>query len=111
MFRGQYMLDSSKGLDFLRWRQQKVKPLKEILSVVRREVDTIPGVLRTEDPDIVDNGSAIKVSMIVVLPDDDKFRVVIDEFGDGLAAGLNRSGVDPVTTAGSTLPIVIIGVP
>lgn len=111
LFRGEYMLDSRKGLDFLRWRQQKVKPLKEILSVVRREVDTIPGVLRTEDPDIVDNGSTIKVSMTVVLPDDDKFRVVIDEFGDGLAAGLNRSGVDPVTTAGSTLPIVIIGVP
>jgi hypothetical protein len=113
LFRGEYLLDGSKGLDFVEWRRFKRKPLKEILSVVRREIDTIPGVLRTEDPSIVDTGAAVRISLTVVTPEDGSFRVLIDEFGQGFGStgGANRSGADPATTPGSTLPIVIIGGP
>ena len=80
---------------------------------MRREIDTIPGVLRTEDPSIVDTGAAVRISLTVVTPEDGSFRVLIDEFGQGFGStgGANRSGADPATTPGSTLPIVIIGGP
>ena len=48
-FLGEELLDTSLGLPFIEWRATKPVPTAEIVALVRREVETIPGVARTRD--------------------------------------------------------------
>lgn len=48
LFLGEYVLDTRQGLDFLGWVAQKPPRTAEIAAVVRREVETTPGVRRVE---------------------------------------------------------------
>ncbi len=45
---GEWLLDASKGLPFLRWMATKPPDPVAIGAVVRREIETTPGVLRVE---------------------------------------------------------------
>lgn len=47
-FLGEELLNQSLGLPFIEWRTLKPLPIAEIGAVVRREVETIPGVTRVE---------------------------------------------------------------
>ncbi len=47
-FLGEELLNQALGLPFLDWRAIKPPPVAEIGAVVRREVETIPGVTRVE---------------------------------------------------------------
>ena len=44
-FRGEWLLDQSAGLPFLRWRSQRSPPLDSIAAKVREELRATPGVL------------------------------------------------------------------
>ena len=48
-FLGEWILDASKGLPFLRWIATKPPDAAVIGAVVRREIETTPGVLRVEE--------------------------------------------------------------
>lgn len=47
-FLGDWVLDPTKGLPILRWLGTKPPNAAEIGAVVRREIETTPGVLRVE---------------------------------------------------------------
>lgn len=112
-FLGEWLLDQTKGLPYLQWRRFKIPPLSEVLNFTRRELSTIPGVLRTSDPAIEIVEGVIQVSMTLAVPDDDSIRVRIDLFGAGLGstetAGFNATnltGSDPVDV--NTSPTVVV---
>ncbi len=48
-FLGEWILDASKGLPFFAWIASKPPDPAAIGALVRREIDTTPGVLRTSD--------------------------------------------------------------
>jgi hypothetical protein len=45
-FLGEWILDTAKGLPFMRWRGQKDPNLQELSTYVRREILDTPGVIR-----------------------------------------------------------------
>lgn len=120
-FFGEVLLDQRAGLPYLRWRETKRPPLAEVLSLIRREVESVPGVLRTSDPSIGiedrgDRGEGIVcIRMTVAIPDEDSMRVRIDLFGAGLGStetrgfdATNLTGRDPVDPNTSPMPVVEI---
>ena len=50
-FLGEWILDQFQGLDYLGWTQQKPPNVVEITNLVRREIETTPGVDRVENLD------------------------------------------------------------
>jgi len=99
-FLSEWLLDQTKGMPYLQWRRFKQPPLDEILNLTRREIASIPGVLRTSDPAIGVVNDAICVSLTVGIPDADSFRVRIDLFGTGLGT-TETSGFDATNLTGS----------
>lgn len=112
-FLGEWLLDQSKGLPYLEWRRVKQPPLDEVLNLVRREIEDIPGVLRTEQPLIEIVNETVRVELTIAVPDDDSFRVRLDMFGLGFGStetqgfgATNLTGSDPVPE--NTSPTVIV---
>ena len=112
-FLGEWLLDQTKGLPYLDWRKVKQPPLDEIVNLVRREISTVPGVLRTSDPSGSVDGEVISVSMTVAIPEADSFRVRIDLFGTGLGStetdgysAVNLTGSDPVQSNASPFCVI-----
>ncbi len=48
-FRGEYFADVRVGLPFFDWIQQKPPAVDSIGAVLRKEIETTPGVIRVED--------------------------------------------------------------
>jgi hypothetical protein len=48
-FKGEWFVNTSAGLDYLGWTQQKPLRVQEVSAAVRAEVETTPGVDRTEE--------------------------------------------------------------
>lgn len=48
-FLGEYIADKSRGLPFFAWMQQKPPQVASIGALLRREIETTPGVARVEE--------------------------------------------------------------
>lgn len=118
-FFGEWILDQSKGLPIEDWRKFHQPPLDEVLALVRREVSTVPGVLRTDNPSIrIDSRGSRRRGVIVVemdirAPDNDSMRVRVDLFGSGLGS-TETEGYDATNLTGrdvvdpNTSPMVVV---
>ena len=108
-FLGEVLEDKRAGLPFIRWASTKTPNLDEVVAFIRREVEGVPGVLRTEGVSAAIADSQVQVSMSVITPNDDALRVRIDLFGQGNGSSggaVGLDGSDPVPENAS--PIVVI---
>lgn len=67
-FAGEWVLDDTVGMDFIRWRGTKPVPLVEIQGTTRQEIEAVPGVERvTTDEITLSNDGEVRYTASVQL--------------------------------------------
>ena len=60
---GEDLLDRRLGLPYLAWLQARPQPIAEIAALVRREIESVPGVTRVVDFEISGPTTAQRISI------------------------------------------------
>lgn len=71
-FKGEWFLDTRRGLPYFDWKQQKDLDLSVVQSVLRRLIATTPGVLSVQNLDVAFANGRIKASASLRVADEDR---------------------------------------
>ena len=93
-FRGEELLNVALGLPYFEWKATKPPPIGEIAALVRREIESVPGVVGINDYAVSYNAARlVTITGTVLTADDDEIGltvVPITNDGTGNASVLLR---------------------
>jgi len=79
-FRGEWILDTSRGLPFVDWLTNKLsrRRIEEIGETVRNEILRTPGVLRIDNYAVVLDGLTLRISGLVYTDEGETFTITVE---------------------------------
>lgn len=88
---GEWLLDNTEGLDWRTWQGTKPFPVNLVTTMLRREIDTTPGVVRTVLTGATTDADTEAVSIVFQVTADDGTALVVSVTPS--AVGNRSSGV------------------
>lgn len=99
---GEWFLNTTLGLPFIRWMESRPAPMAEIAALVRREISTCPGVLAVDSfESAIDTAGAVTITAAIRTEDGE---TTVGVSGIGARAVNNTYPMAPFVRVGAILP-------
>ena len=103
--KGEWILDTSKGLDYQGWAQLRPFPADNVSAIIKAEIEGTPGVTSVEDWSFVFDKPTREVTYTgTIITTEGDIPVEVALFPQALGGNTNPSGV--IITMPGILPIV-----